>query len=148
MISMDSGLHDACAAFLVPRIGARPGSQQARFDPLATVFDIDLVQDRPDRLFAHAGPARRVHAAHAMLANRHRVAQQQDFFIGLVQAREMRDFLPLDDVVTQRAQLVRAARIELVDGDAPVAARVTAHQVIVEFIVNQIRIIRSLNTHR
>mgnify|MGYP003433095047 CR=1 FL=1 len=55
--------------FLKPRIGARPGSQQACLDIFAAAGDVHFIQYRKHLVFGHAWMQRALHLAQRPLAD-------------------------------------------------------------------------------
>ena len=116
-------------AFLEPRIGARSRRQQPRLDPLAAARDVAAMQFGPQLVLGDAGLQRRLHLAHRRLAGNDGAAHAQDLVRRLDEAGILHHRLAIADGNAEPGEFGDALGIEMVDGDAAVAAAVLPDQI-------------------
>ena len=110
-------------------IGARSRRQQPRLDPLAAARDVAAMQFGPQLVLGNAGLQRRLHLAHRRLAGDDRAAHAQDFVRRFDEPRVLHHRLAIADGDAEPGEFGHAFRVEMVDGDAAVAAAMFPHEI-------------------
>ena len=105
-----------------------PEDEQPRLDPFPAQRDVHLMQMRPELVLGDAGPQHLAHLGHAGLAGRDGDVHAGDLVGGFDRARQLHHLLPVEDLDAGLLQQVGAQRLQLVDGDALVAAAAARDQ--------------------
>ena len=122
--------HDARAAFLEPRVGARARRQDAGLAPLAVALDVLGMQDGPDLRLAHAGRRLPLHFVERPLAAMLGAAHGGDLVRALDQPGVLHDLLAALDLDAVGLQGDDPGNLHLVDRQAAVIATVPAQHLV------------------
>ena len=108
----------------------RPGGEEAGLDPLAAALDVLRVKNGPGLDFGHAGRDLRFHGGHGLLAGMEGAAHGLDLIRTFDGAGLLGHLFAVEQSETAGAQGIGALQHYLVDGKAPVSARVGPHQLV------------------
>ena len=124
-----AGLDGVAAAFLEPRIGARPGRKQAGLDPFRSAADRSVPEGAPKLQFGHARFQRRPRVVQRVQAGRHRPPHGLDLFGGFDAPGDFDDRLGIDHLEIVAFEGVNAGRRAVVERQPAVAAAMAVDQV-------------------
>ena len=124
-----AGFDNAIRTLLVPGIGSRSRRKQTRLQPFATMLDVLLMQNRPDRLFRLAGLRGIVHSAYSGFATSNRRTNGIEFLECFQASRLLRYHLAINRFNPQAKERVKPDGIESIDRKALIAATMGGHEI-------------------